>query len=298
MTIFLVIRAKYFFISHNIKDIFPVIPKRGVIINLWHGTPIKKIGLDSKIEREWINDLIRTGRNLPYERWNYFISATDFTSSIFKSAMKLPSSKIKPLGQPRTDSLYQASIDEKVKTEIEEGLRISGLLKGKKKILYAPTFRNKASSDLVIIDTLKEIDNAIGENSSIVFLFKPHPLNKIRFQDDILSKWNNIIDVSDEDTQELLCVVDLLITDYSSIMFDFMITRKPIISYIFDIEQYLIENGELYFSFRELGTIVVDNPDELVSSIFNLDSLLVDYDVLKFNTVFSCNEIDNFIKEL
>src|SRR5690606_15098861 len=273
-------------------------PKRGVIINLWHGTPIKKSGLDSKIEREWINDLIRTGRNLPYERWNYFISATDFTSSIFKSAMKLPSSKIKPLGQPRTDSLYQASIDEKVKTEIEEGLRISGLLKGKKKILYAPTFRNNASSDLVIIDTLKEIDNAIGENSSIVFLFKPHPLNKIRFQDDILSKWNNIIDVSDEDTQELLCVVDLLITDYSSIMFDFMITRKPIISYIFDIEQYLIENGELYFSFRELGTIVVDNPDELVSSIFNLDSLLVEYDVLKFNTVFSCNEIDNFIKEL
>src|SRR5690606_20364699 len=203
MTIFLVIRAKYFFISHNIKDIFPVIPKRGVIINLWHGTPIKKIGLDSKIEREWINDLIRTGRNLPYERWNYFISATDFTSSIFKSAMKLPSSKIKPLGQPRTDSLYQASIDEKVKTEIEEGLRISGLLKGKKKILYAPTFRNNASSDLFIIETLKKIDNAIGENSSIVFLFKPHPLNKIMYQDDILSKWNNIIDVSDEDTQEL-----------------------------------------------------------------------------------------------
>src|SRR5690606_7028458 len=138
-TIILVVRAKYFIISHNVKDVFPVIPLRGIIINLWHGTPIKKIGLDSRIEQEWIENLVRSGRTLPYERWNYFISATDFTSSIFKSAMKLPSSKIKPLGQPRTDSLYQASIDEKVKTEIEEGLRISGLFKGKKKILYAPT---------------------------------------------------------------------------------------------------------------------------------------------------------------
>ena len=297
-TLFLVVRAKYFIISHNVKDVFPVIPQRGIIINLWHGTPIKKIGLDSRIEKEWIENMVRSGRTLPYERWDYFVTATDYTSSIFKSAMNLPSFKLKPLGQPRTDSLYKASIDDKIKTDIEEGLINSDLLKGKKKILYAPTFRNNATSDSVIMESLIKIDNAIGKNSGTVVLFKPHPLNKIKFQGDLFSKRSNIIDVSDEDTQELLCVIDILITDYSSIMFDFMITQKPIISYIFDIEEYLMENGELYFSFRELGTIVVNNPDELVSSIFNIDSLLIDYDVLKFNTVFSCNEIDNFIKVL
>ncbi|MBM1105255.1 CDP-glycerol glycerophosphotransferase family protein [Aurantibacter crassamenti] len=292
-----IVRAPLFFISHNIKDIYPVVPKRAVVINLWHGTPIKKIGFDSLKEQEWIKRLQNSGRKLPYDRWDYFISASPNTSFIFEKAMGLHKAKIKSLGQPRTDLIYQASNNNKVKTTIEVNLNFQEI-SDKYKILYTPTFRNNDRSTDKIKQSLIEINNKLNKDQGQVILFKPHPLDSSIFDDHFFKSLDNVINVSKQDTQNLLCVADVLITDYSSIMFDFMLTGKPIISYIFDLDEYVAENGGFYFSFEEIGTTIATNSSELVTLFHDQQLVAGTYDKFKFNTIDSSIEIERFINTL
>lgn len=296
--IWAVVRAPIFFVSHNVTDVFPVIPQRGIVINLWHGTPIKKIGFDSLKEREWIDDFQNSGRTLPYQRWNYFVAASPQTSFIFESAMHLPTSKIKPLGQPRTNPIFDSTNDKEIKAKIEAKLQFVKETGDRRKILYTPTFRNNELSTSKIKESLMEVDKALDKKQNQVILFKPHPLDKSIFDDQFFESLENVFNVSNEDTQDLLCVADILITDYSSIMFDFMITGKPIISYIFDFDDYVAENGGLYFSFEEIGTTVAKNSLEFVSFILDPDTISRGYDKLKFNTTDSCKEINKFLNSL
>ena len=296
--IWAVVRAPIFIVSHNVADIFPIIPRRGIVINLWHGTPIKKIGFDSPIEQAWIESFRNAGRTLPYDRWNYFIAASPSTSFIFESAMHLPTSKIKPLGQPRTNPIFDATNDKEIKAKTEAKLRFVKKTGDRRRVLYTPTFRNNELSTSKIRESLIEVNKALDKKQNQLILFKPHPLDKRIFDDQFFGPLQNVFNVSNEDTQDLLCAADMLITDYSSIMFDFMITGKPIISYIFDFDDYIAENGGLYFSFEEIGTKVATSSSELLSLILDLDLISGGYDELKFNTADSCEKIDKFLESL
>ncbi|WP_299212987.1 CDP-glycerol glycerophosphotransferase family protein [uncultured Aquimarina sp.] len=297
-TVFLVLRAKVIIISHNIKDVFPFITRRTSVINLWHGTPIKTIGFDSKKERVWIDKYIQEKRVLPYEKWDYFITASENLNDIFSKAMKLEESKIKGLGLPRTQIIYNYLNDKKNQNEIDNRFDEVYKVDSKLKILYTPTFRNDETSTLKIKETLLYINQNIKKENNAVLLFKPHPLDKEIFDMTFFNTLENIIDVSSYDTQELLCVSDVLITDYSSIMFDFMITDKPIISYIFDLNNYINQNGDLYFSFERLKTNIAKNKEELLGFILNKNELRNEYDPYEFNMMNSCERIESFINEL
>jgi CDP-glycerol glycerophosphotransferase (TagB/SpsB family) len=297
-TFWLVLRAPMLFISHKINDIFPIVPQRSIVINLWHGTPIKKIGFDSLKETIWINNLKKSGRKLPYERWDYFITASPNTTFIFESAMQLLKDKIKPLGQPRTDIIYSNSNNFTVSNKLIKRLAHIRELDLKTKILYTPTFRNNKKATSEIKHSLITINNAINKNKKQVILFKPHPLDKTIFNDRFFAPLDNIINVANEDTQDLLCISDVLITDYSSIMFDFMITGKPIISYIFDYEEYVTENGGLYFSFDEIGTSIANKKSDLVNFIVNPECIYNVYDSSKYNTINSCDKVLEFVNGL
>ena len=297
-TLWLVLRAQIFFISHKVGDIFPVVPKRGIVINLWHGTPIKKIGFDSLRESIWINDFKKTGRKMPYDRWDYFIAASPNTTFIFREAMQLPNNKIKSLGQPRTDAIYSNLGNDTIQSKIFKKIKLTEKIDKKIRILYAPTFRNNDRATLEIKHTLIAINQAIGENKNALLLFKPHPLGKAIFDDLLFESLPNIINVSTEDTQDMLYISDILITDYSSIMFDFMITDKPIISHIFDYDEYVSENGGLYFTFDEIGTVTVINRTSLIALIMNPTHINNNYDGSKFNMINSCDRILDFVKRL
>lgn len=293
-----VVRAPIFFISHNVSDIYPVVPRRGTVINLWHGTPIKQIGFDSLKERVWIEYAIQSGRRLPYERWDYFIAASPNTVFIFEGAMRLPRSKIVPLGQPRTEYIHSFMNNGELKTTLGSKLPLPRPIEKCTTVLYTPTFRNNDAATLRIKQALIEIDNALQEKEDTVILFKPHPLDSSTFDDSFFSSLKNVINVSSEDTQDLLCTGDVLITDYSSILFDFMITGRPIIAYVFDKESYISENGGLYFSFEELQAKVANTEEELIDLIQQAKNLKGDYDSTKFNLLQSNKKIESFISEL
>ncbi|MFS4455321.1 CDP-glycerol glycerophosphotransferase family protein [Maribacter sp. 2304DJ31-5] len=297
-TFWAVLRASFFFMSHNVSDIFPVIPKRAVLINLWHGTPIKKIGFDSLRERVWIERLQKSGRKLPYEKWDYFIAASPDTVFIFESAMRLPAFKIKALGQPRTAHIHQAVNDAAFKKDIFQKMGFSEEVEKRTTILYTPTFRNNEGATTKMRQTLVEVDRAIGKRKESMILFKPHPLDRNVFDDAFFTSLANVINVSSEDTQDLLCISDVLITDYSSIMFDFMITGNPIIAYIYDEKQYITENGGLYFSFEELNIHIARTDKELINFVANMENLEGSYDASKFNLLNSNQNIGDFLAQL
>ncbi|SDD71973.1 CDP-glycerol glycerophosphotransferase [Pricia antarctica] len=293
-----IVRAPFFIISHNVKDIFPVIPIRGIVINLWHGTPIKQIGFDSRKERIWIEHLIASGRKLPYERWDYFVSASPQTIFIFEGAMHLSRSKILPLGQPRTEFIREIESSVELKRNLGARLTIPDPLEQCITFLYTPTFRNNESATSKIKRALVNLDKMINQFGKKLILFKPHPLDKGVFDDVFFESLSNVWNVSAEDTQELLAVADVLITDYSSILFDYMITGKPIIAFIFDKESYISENGGLYFSFEDLGANVAHNSTELINLVLASEDLKNDYDSEKFNSSDSSIRIESFIRQL
>lgn len=297
-TFWLVLRAPIFFISHNVKDIYPVVPSRGVVINLWHGTPIKKIGFNSPKELIWIENSIKSGRKLPYDRWNYFVTASSNTNFIFEGAMRLHASKIKPLGQPRTEYINTFKNNQEFKKIKYSKLGLVPPVEKYTTVLYTPTFRNQEASTLKIKETLIAINKTLESKKDIVLLFKPHPLDGSTFDDRFFSSLNSIINVSKEDTQDLLCISDVLITDYSSIFFDFMLTERPIIAYIFDKDSYIPENGGLYFSFEELQSKIANTEEELIRLIERAKELKGEYDSEKFNLLESSKRIEDFILDL
>ncbi|MRI01078.1 hypothetical protein GH721_11105 [Kriegella sp. EG-1] len=295
---FTVIKASKWIVSHKGADIFPFVPKRTIIINLWHGTPIKKIGFDSLKELEWIDNVLKTGRKLPYDRWDYFITASENTNFIFKSAMRLNDEKLKALGQPRNQFIYDTIATSNNINDLKGQMPFLELLNDRQLILYTPTFRNNIDSTNYIKDSLIKIDALLEKNQNQILLFKPHPLDKATFDAEFFGKLHNVLNVSTEDTQELLCISDVLITDYSSILFDFMITQRPIIAHVFDHEEYVKESGGLYFSFDKMGITIAHNKDELIGCLSNIDSLTNTYNSNGFNTPNSSEKILSFIASL
>lgn len=293
-----VIRAPFFFISHNVKDIYPIVPRRSIVINLWHGTPIKHIGFDSLKEQVWIANLIRAGRPLPYERWDYFVAASPNTVFIFEGAMRLPKSKILPLGQPRTEHILAIMGDTGLKENLDSRLALSRPLERSTLLLYTPTFRSNETATRTIKQTLNELDRILNKTLDKIILFKPHPLDKNVFDEAFFKSMNKVVNVSSQDTQELLGIADVLITDYSSILFDFMITGKPIIAYIFDKETYIAENGGLYFSFEDLVINLAHDSPELINLVMASENLKKAYDSKRFNMSNSCLEIERFVGQL
>lgn len=269
----LMLKAKYFFVTHDTDDIYPVVRKETIVINLWHGTPIKKIGYDSPIDIKQILRRKKFGSKV-YARWNYFMVAHNSLFSVFQSALHIGKEKLHATGLPRNDILFQARDNKNVFNDIKSKvLKCYNVKKGKKLILYAPTFRDKLNNSATHV--IKEF---VGEfkkykNDDIILLLRLHPLDSLNLPIDLFND-GNIRDVSDyEDMQELLISCDILITDYSSIIFDYSILKRPIILFPYDIESYNKERGGFYFNYnRDFPYIKVFNVNDIVEILKNIFS--------------------------
>ena len=247
---FLAMRAKYYFFSHNIEDIFYFKRKNTIAVNLWHGSPLKKMGFDTEVDLKWIKRRKKLGLKIPYEKWDYLVVAHEVFVPFFKSSMRLPEEKILPFGLPRNDILWEIKENKEKYLEIKKKVsKFFNIYYTKKIILYAPTFRD---NEVLSKNLKKEIEQIIPKIKEIIkdkeykLLLRLHPLDKLNFNREIID--NEIIfDATEyEDMQELLAVSDILITDYSSSMFDFTILGKPIILYMFDEQAYKKIRGGFY----------------------------------------------------
>jgi CDP-glycerol glycerophosphotransferase len=176
--------------------------------------------------------------------------------------------KICEFGSPRDDILIKNPRDRILK-------KVSGRLKLRKHaniVLYAPTFRNNAGTDVYDPDYLSILAFLRDKtNSDWVFLVRLHP--NISKQSNLLKYSDQIINVTEyDDMQELLLISNILITDYSSIVFEFMLMYKPIFLYIKDYEKYAAEERSFYFDPLSLPFPYAFNNTDLLYNIKKFDN--------------------------
>ncbi|REH90449.1 glycosyltransferase [Staphylococcus felis] len=254
-----------------------------VYINTWHGTPLKFMGLDVKDNLKGSQNTIKN-----FLAADYLLTPNAHTTKIFKDAFKLNevfSGKILETGYPRIDLTVNA--DSKI---ISKKLSHNINLKDKRKILYCPTWRGEDVNNP--LDSVKDICNEIKileEKLDYQILLKVHPF--------IYSKAKNIDElkkylVPDSfDANELMSIVDIMITDYSSIFFDYLVTEKPIIFYVPDYEEYKSTRG-LYISENELPGPIENTIKGVIDTIKNkkYDCEKIREKYTKFKNEFVYNE--------
>lgn len=220
------------------------------VIQLWHACgAIKKFG--NVIKREY-----------PIANYNMIISTSEFWKKPYSQAFSVEESNVLPFGLPRTDELFDQTW---YKSKREKLFQQYPQLKNKKIILYAPTFRGNIYKGFhqIDFDAQKILENLSDE---YVILYKFHPLvGNYQLKDD-----PKIINMNHEDTHELFTISDILISDYSSIIFDYMILEKPIIFYIPDYQDYKNELG-VFVDIENFGLPICCTEKEITDSIQQLN---------------------------
>lgn len=192
------------------------------------------------------------------------LSGCKFSSEIFKRAFWY-NGEIFECGTPRCDILFQQneSIIKSIKDRI-------GIKSDDKILLYAPTFRKGNNLSAYDID-FNRILNELNQQGNWKVLIRLHP-HLQDYSSELVKNNDSIIDVTKyDDIQELLLISDLLISDYSSLMFDFAITKKPCVLYTSDLEEYLKKDRNLYFNINELPFPICRNNSELIETIKAFD---------------------------
>ena len=234
-------------------------------IQTWHGTPLKRLGRD-------IVDVVPTGSYLKMmdreaSLWDYLVSPSQYCSEIFRSTFGY-SGKIIETGYPRNDILINRSGD---RDQIRASL---GILDSKKLVvLYAPTWRDSKRTATGNWKPVNFLSDDLGE--SVTVLFRGHT-NTHQAHSDRVSK--SAIDVTDyKNVAELYVAADVLVTDYSSSMFDFSVSGKPMIFLCPDIDQYSAKRG-FYFDFEQSapGPILRDG-SKLGEALEKIESVKTEY---------------------
>lgn len=266
------IRAKYFVNNGNFPDFYEK-REKAIHLQTWHGTPLKKLGADIDIKSPSYKENNSHELKRRNSRWDYLIGPNKYTSDILKRAFEFNKTML-DTGYPRNDVLYRYKDIDKVNT-IKEKL---GIHKDKKVILYAPTWRdsdfhsgqsNQPYNLKFDIEKFKE-----KFSDEYVLLLRLHYRDASRLS---LGKDDIVINASFyDDIQELYLISDMLITDYSSVMFDYANLKRPMIFYCYDYKKYKNQMRGCYFNFASAapGPLVFDD-DQLFEAIDNIEDVKV-----------------------
>ncbi len=244
-----------------------------IYIQTWHGTPLKRLANDMKVVRMPGTTTANYKKNFYAEtsRWDYLVSPNRYSSNIFKTAFWMDEKRTWEIGYPRNDVLVNRSNDQEYINQIKKDLNLP---EGKKVIMYAPTWRDdefvkkgKYLFDLKI--NLENLQKELGED--YVILLRMHYL--ISNALDLNGYEDFAIDVSNySDISELYLISDALITDYSSVMFDFGILKRPQYFFAYDIEKYDKGLRGFYMDYMN------DLPGEIITDEFKLAEELKNID--------------------
>ena len=264
------LKAKYWVTNHRAAD--HVRPrKKQVYLQCWHGTPLKKLGCDLDKTDNALNTIneLKGKYRTEAKKFTYMISPSEFATEKFISSFDLKRYKkencIIQEGYPRNDFLKNYTNEDI--NRIKKGLGIDGI--NKKIILYAPTWRDNQHESGVGYTYKTEVDfeklqKELGQEYIILFRAHYFVANKFDFK-----KYKGFIyNVSDlDDINELYVIADILITDYSSVFFDYANLKRPIIYYMYDFEQYKNEMRGFYIDLEELPGNIVKTEEELIKDI-------------------------------
>lgn len=245
-----------------------------VFLETWHGTPLKKLVFDQE-EVMAASPLYKAQFYKQSRIWDYLVSANHFSSEVFKRAFCFDK-EILEFGYPRNDILYSTKKDELV-AQIKQKLNIPA---GKKTILYAPTWRDdeyygKGQYKFSLQLDLRLLKEELGED--YVVLLRTHYF--IADSLDVTGLENFAVNVSKyDDISELYLISDVLITDYSSVFFDYANLKRPILFYTYDLDKYRDMLRGFYMDIEsEVPGPLLFSSEEVVDSIRHIDDIMLQY---------------------
>lgn len=268
-------QAKYWVTNWRLSS--AIVKKEGqVCIQTWHGTPLKKIGMDLTIEGNATTSQ-KKGHKMYLEDaklYDFFVSPSAFCSKVFASAFGLSILKKENIlietGYPRNDALCSTGADE-VKS-LKEAL---GLPLDKKIVLYAPTWRDNQHT-LGVGYTfdfdahIKGFLDRVSDDYAVIV--RLHYL--IADSLDLSPYAGRVFDFSKlDDINQLYLVSDALITDYSSVFFDYSNLRRPILFYMYDLDDYQHNVRDFYIDLDELPGPILKTEEELLAVLDNLEDV-------------------------
>jgi CDP-glycerol glycerophosphotransferase len=254
--------ARWIVTNDHLPDFFEARDGQ-TVIQTWHGTPLKRLGLDvssaAPTQRRF-----EGGSSEGVAGWGHVLSPNPHTTEVMRRALGV-TGEIHETGYPRNDVLAAAGREERGRA-IRERL---GLDDAKRVVLYAPTFRDhvidrRGRPRLDLHLDIEQLRTAVGDD--IVVLFRKHHL----VLDPVPATADGFVrDVTTyPDASELLLAADVLVTDYSALMFDFAVTGRPMIFFAYDLETYRDEVRGFYLDPEtELPGPVVRTTAELAEAL-------------------------------
>ncbi|GIO23410.1 CDP-glycerol:glycerophosphate glycerophosphotransferase [Oceanobacillus sp. J11TS1] len=266
----LMTRAKYWVINARLPK-WVEKPEDTIYLQTWHGTPLKKLGVDighvlmpgtttGKYMKNFVNEA---------SRWDYLVSPNKYSSDIFKRAFQFEHN-ILETGYPRNDVLINDNNPVTINS-IKQRLNIPT---DKKIILYAPTWRDnqfykKGQYKFDIELDLQLLQKEFGDTHRI--LLRMHYLVAENLD---LTEYDDFVsDVSMyEDIRELYLISDMLITDYSSVFFDYANLQRPILFFVYDLEDYRDNLRGFYLDFEnEAPGPLLKTTEEIIHEIKQIE---------------------------
>jgi CDP-glycerol glycerophosphotransferase len=244
-----------------------------IYLQTWHGTPLKRLVRDidaSRVSPQYLNTMRKESA-----AWDFLISPSAYASSCFKTAFDFGSPKtagqLLEVGYPRNDRLSKPSAEVRARVRKQLGVKSDQT----QLVLYAPTWRDNNRNAVGTLQGVNYIDQNTKLPKGFTLAFRGHSMTL----DSHNSKnANGAIDVTHyPDITELYLAADVLVTDYSSVMFDFAVTGKPIIFLAPDISQYVAERG-FYFDFvSEAPGPICATTAEVVDALSHINDVAITY---------------------
>lgn len=235
------------------------------VVQLWHAAgAFKKFSFSALggVDSNTVEFETRAHRS-----YTKVVCSSDEIKPFYAEAFNISEEKVLPLGLARTDKLfkkdYQELIQQEFKVEHPE-------IKGRKVVTYAPTFRGGARERQIFKNHLdiKSFNEKFSDEYVLVLKMHPSVRNGIKIPEELA---DSVFDMSSMDMNDLLLSTDILITDYSSVIFDYSILKKPMLFFAYDLEDYMAERS-FYYDYETFvpGPIVTNNED-LFEAIENIE---------------------------
>lgn len=267
---FLYAKSAVVFLNDNFDPVCAHKPRKGSrVVQLWHGCgAFKKFGY-STLDSQWGGDK---------REWKLFPRHNTYTDVFVSSQKVVPcyaeafncgENIIKPLGVPRTDVFFDKSFVSKGKSELEKAIPE---ISGRKIILYAPTFRGNNPDDAYNDNNIDfEKFRVLSEKCVIILKYHPFTAKKENFTAEQKEKFGDFIYVCPDEigVDTAMCAADMVISDYSSLVFEYSLLNRPMIFFAYDYKQYN-NTRSYYYKYEDfVPGPVVKSDDELIDVILN-----------------------------
>ena len=245
--------------------------KNQVYLQTWHGTPLKKLAYDIEVPEGttfyrsgMTEDMMHETYRQDVEKYNYMISPSAFTTEVFQSAFRINKERLIETGYPRNDLLSNYSLEDVLQIKKQLGIPLD-----KKVLLYAPTWRDNSYVTKGYTFKLEvhfdKWQKALQDD--YVVIFKPHYLIVNDFDIDQFKGFVYFVP-PEEGIRNLYIISDALITDYSSVFFDYAILNRPIYFYMYDLASYRDELRGFYLDiYQDLPGKIIEDENLLLEEM-------------------------------